>query len=56
MLDQILFLFEIVPDIDLDLMHSNQDLFDLTSNIILKIRDVLKSVKPDIVLIQGDTT
>ena len=56
MLDQVLELFDIVPDIDLDIMKDNQDLFDLTSNIIFKMRNVLSEEKPDIVLVQGDTT
>jgi len=56
MLDQVLELFEIEPDYDLDIMKSNQDLYDITSNILLKMRDVLNSFKPDIVLVHGDTT
>ena len=56
MLDQVLELFQIVPDIDLDIMQPDQNLYDLTSKILLRIRDVLKEVGPDVVLIQGDTT
>jgi len=56
MLDQVLELFEIVPDYDLNLMRSGQDLYDLTSNILLGVRDVLESFRPDFVLVHGDTT
>jgi len=56
MLDQVLKLFEIKPDIDLNLMKHNQTLPDLTSNVLLKMDKVLKKEKPDVVLIQGDTT
>ena len=56
MLDQVLELFEIEPDYDLNIMKSNQDLYDITSNILLKMREVLNSFKPDIVLVHGDTT
>jgi UDP-N-acetylglucosamine 2-epimerase (non-hydrolysing) len=56
MLDQVLELFNIVPDYDLNIMKDNQDLFDITSNILLKIRDVLNNFNPDIVLVHGDTT
>ena len=56
MLDQVLDIFELAPDIDLNIMQDGQDLFDLTSSIIVKIRDTLQSVKPDIVLVHGDTT
>jgi UDP-N-acetylglucosamine 2-epimerase (non-hydrolysing) len=56
MLDQVLELFEIEPDIDLNVMRENQDLFDVTSNVMLGMRDVYRQVKPDIVLVQGDTT
>ena len=56
MLDQVLELFEIQPDIDLDIMQPNQDLYDVTSRILLRMRDVLKEVGPNMVLIQGDTT
>ena len=56
MLDQVLNLFEIKPDYDLDLMAPNQDLFDITSKVLLGLRDVFRQAKPDIVLVHGDTT
>ena len=56
MLDQVLRLFDITPDYDLNIMKPNQDLYDITSRILLGMRDVLKEVKPDIVLVHGDTT
>lgn len=56
MLDQVLSIFELTPDIDLNVMKKGQDLFDVTSNILLKMRDTLKEEKPDIVLVHGDTT
>lgn len=56
MLDQVLDLFEIIPDYDLDIMKSGQDLFDITSNVLLGIKEVLQSASPDIVLVHGDTT
>lgn len=56
MLDQVLGLFDIKPDYDLDLMQPNQDLFDITSRVILGMRDVLRASKPDMVLVHGDTT
>jgi len=56
MLDQVLDIFDIVPDYDLDIMKHKQDLYDITSNILLKMRDILSSFKPDIVLVHGDTT
>lgn len=56
MLDQVLNLFEITPDIDLDLMRPNQDLYTLTSNVLLAMKDVLEQHQPDIVLVHGDTT
>ncbi len=56
MLDQILAVFGITPDYDLDIMKKDQDLFDVTSAVLLKIKDVIKEVAPDIVLVQGDTT
>ncbi len=56
MLDQVLNLFEITPDIDLDLMHPNQGLAELTARIFNELDPVLKSIKPDWMLIQGDTT
>lgn len=56
MLDQVLRLFEITPDYDLNIMKPNQDLFDITSRILLGMRDVLNEVRPDLVLVHGDTT
>ena len=56
MLDQVLRLFDIIPDYDLNIMQPNQDLYDITSRILLGMRDVLKEVQPDIVLVHGDTT
>ena len=56
MLDQVLKLFEIKPDFDLDLMAPGQDLFDITSRSLLGLREVLRKEKPDVVLVHGDTT
>lgn len=56
MLDQVLGLFEIEPDIDLNLMRTGQDLFDVTSDVLIGMRDVLKNQVPDLVLVHGDTT
>ena len=56
MLDQVLRIFDINPDYDLDIMKPNQDLYDITSRVLLGMRDVLKEVQPDIVLVHGDTT
>lgn len=56
MLDQVLSLFDIVPDIDLDIMKPGQDLTDITANIILALRDVLKDGAYDRLLVHGDTT
>lgn len=56
MLDQVLKLFDIIPDYDLDIMKEGQDLYDVTSRVLLGMRDVLKAVHPDIVLVHGDTT
>ena len=56
MLDQVLELFEIVPDYDLDIMQPGQDLFDITSNVLLRIKKVFQIEKPDVVLVHGDTT
>ena len=56
MLDQVLRLFDIVPEYDLNIMKPNQDLYDITSRILLGMRDVLKEVQPDVVLVHGDTT
>lgn len=56
MLDQVLKLFEILPDYDLNIMKPGQDLYDVTANALLGMRDVLRDCKPDIVLVHGDTT
>lgn len=56
MLDQVLHLFEITPDYDLNIMKQGQDLYDVTSRVLLGMRDVLKETKPDVVLVHGDTT
>jgi UDP-N-acetylglucosamine 2-epimerase (non-hydrolysing) len=56
MLDQVLEIFDIVPDYDLNIMNPMQDLFDVTSNVILGMRTVLNDFKPSIVLVHGDTT
>ena len=56
MLDQVLRIFDIVPDFDLNIMQPNQDLFDITTRVLLGMRDVLREAKPDIVLVHGDTT
>ena len=56
MLDQVMHLFEIIPDIDLDLMKPNQDLFDVTVNVLKGINEVILKTHPDIVLVHGDTT
>lgn len=56
MLDQVLDLFEIVPDYDLNIMKQGQDLYDITANVLLGFKNVLKEVKPDVVLVHGDTT
>lgn len=56
MLDQVLRLFDIKPDVDLAIMKSGQDLTDITSTILLKLRDVLAQIKPAIILVHGDTS
>ena len=56
MLDQVLDIFEITPEYDLNIMKAAQDLYDVTSNVLLGLRDVLKDFSPDIVLVHGDTT
>ena len=55
MLDQVLDLFTITPDYDLNIMKPGQDLYDITSNILLKIKPVLEKFAPDLVLVHGDT-
>lgn len=56
MLDQVLHIFEIIPDYDLNIMKQGQDLYDVTFRVLLGMRDVLQEAKPDIVLVHGDTT
>jgi len=56
MLDQVLNLFEIVPDFDLDIMKPGQDLFDVTVNILQGIKSVIAEFKPDVILVHGDTS
>ena len=56
MLDQVMGVFNVVPDIDLNLMKKGQDLFDVTASVLLGMKDVLKVHAPDIVLVHGDTT
>ena len=56
MLDQVLEVYGITPDYDLNIMAPNQDLYDITSKVLLGLRDVLKDFAPDVVLVHGDTT
>lgn len=56
MLDQVLDLFEIKPDYDLNIMKQGQDLYDVTARVLTGMRDVLKEAQPDVVLVHGDTT
>src|SRR5574344_2106761 len=56
MLDQVLNIFEIKPDYDLNIMKQGQDLYDVTARVLTGMRDVFKEVHPDIVLVHGDTT
>ena len=56
MLDQVLRIFEITPDYDLNIMKQGQDLYDVTARVLTGMRDVLKEVQPDVVLVHGDTT
>ena len=56
MLDQVLDLFEITPDYDLDIMKQGQDLYDVTARVLTGMRDVLADARPDVVLVHGDTT
>lgn len=56
MLDQVLKLFKITPDFDLNIMKQGQDLYDITSRVLLGMRDVLTQAAPDIVFVHGDTT
>ncbi|WP_278746130.1 non-hydrolyzing UDP-N-acetylglucosamine 2-epimerase [Ligilactobacillus agilis] len=56
MLDQVLEIFKIVPDYDLNIMHKDQTLTEITANVLTKLDQVIKTVKPDIILVHGDTT
>ena len=56
MLDQVLKIFDITPDYDLNIMKQGQDLYDVTARVLTGMRDVLMEVKPDVVLVHGDTT
>ena len=56
MLDQVLSLFDIKPDLDLNLMKPGQDLFEVTSGVLIEMRSVLQDCSPDVVLVHGDTT
>lgn len=56
MLDQVLKVFSVVPDYNLSIMKENQTLFDITTNILKRIKNVLEEVKPDVVLVHGDTS
>ena len=56
MLDQVLDIFDIKPDYDLNLMQPGQDLYDITTNVLLGMKGILSEFKPDIVLVHGDTT
>lgn len=56
MLDQVLNIFEVKPDFDLNIMKQGQDLYDVTARVLTGMRDVLKECKPDVVLVHGDTT
>ena len=56
MLDQVLRIFDVTPDYDLNIMKQGQDLYDVTARVLTGMRDVFKNVKPDVVLVHGDTT
>ncbi len=56
MLDQVLEIFDITPDFDLDIMKPGQDLTDVTAKVIIGLRDVFRHSRPDVVLVHGDTT
>jgi UDP-N-acetylglucosamine 2-epimerase (non-hydrolysing) len=56
MLDQVLQIFDVKPDYDLNIMKQGQDLYDVTARVLVGMRDVLDTVKPDVVLVHGDTT
>lgn len=56
MLDQVLKIFDVTPDYDLNIMKQGQDLYDVTARVLTSMRDVLKEVQPDVILVHGDTT
>ena len=56
MLDQVLEIFDIHPDYDLNIMKQGQDLYEVTAKVLLGMRDVFREIRPDIVLVHGDTT
>ena len=56
MLDQVLEVFNVVPEYDLSIMKPDQTLFDVTSEVLLSIKSVLEKEEPDVVLVHGDTT
>ena len=56
MLDQVLRIFDVTPDYDLNIMKQGQDLYDVTARVLTGMRDVFQNVKPDVVLVHGDTT
>mgnify|MGYP003315496936 FL=1 len=56
MLDQVLDIFDIQPDFDLDIMKQGQDLTDVTSSVLVGMRNIFSEYKPDLVLVHGDTT
>ncbi len=56
MLDQVLNIFDVHPDLDLNIMKQGQDLYDITSRVLIGMRDILKQVQPDVVQVHGDTT
>lgn len=56
MLDQVLNLFDIIPDYDLNIMKQGQDLYDVTARVLTGMREILKEISPNIVLVHGDTT
>lgn len=56
MLDQVLQIFDVIPDYDLNIMKQGQDLYDVTARVLIGMRNILTEVKPDVVLVHGDTT
>jgi UDP-N-acetylglucosamine 2-epimerase (non-hydrolysing) len=56
MLDQVLKIFDIRPDFDLNIMKQGQDLYDITARVLTGMRDILRETQPDVVLVHGDTT